>query len=333
MARWILPLVSAMFVVGVTGRGADSPLAIPKDTLPAKISLDRIPLGLDARPVPQTNLLAEARVNLGRKLFFDPILSTTHTIACASCHQPDHGFASIGRPRGLHGKQLSRRAPTLFNRALGTSFFWDGRESSLEDQALRPIADPDEMGSSVADVLNRLKSDRVYKAEFEDAFSDGVTATNLSKAIASFERVLLRGDSAVDRFRRMGELSALSAQQRHGLWLYESKGRCWRCHSGANFTDEEYHNTGVSWGKVPADVGRFVVTKVPADRGKFKTPTLRGAALTGQYMHDGSLKSLDDVIEFYNRGAGANPNLDLQLVPLNLSKDEVHDLVAFLKAL
>src|SRR5262249_17108237 len=121
---------------------------------------------------------------------------------------------------------------------------------------------------------------------------------------------LLRGDSRVDHFRQMGKHDALTPAERHGLWLYESKGQCWRCHHGPNFTDEEYHNTGVSWGRAPADAGRAVITGSDADRGKFKTPTLRGVAVTGPYMHDGSLKSLEEVVEFYNRGGGANPNLD-----------------------
>lgn len=327
-------LLAGLLVLGASVLAADSPPDLPRDTLPTKLSLDEVPLGLEPRPVPKENPLTEARVRLGRRLFFDPILSSDNTVACASCHQPDHGFTSNeARPRGIGGQRNARRAPSLFNRAYGTSFFWDGRESTLEGQALRPIEDPAEMGSTLSAVLVRLSSDSTYKAQFEAAFADGVTAANLGRALASFERVLLRGDSAVDRFRRQGNTQALTGRERQGLWLYESKGRCWRCHSGANFTDEAYHNTGVSWGKVPADLGRFAVTKKEADRGRFKTPTLRGVALTGPYMHDGSLKSLEDVVEFYNRGGGANPNLDPVLGPLNLSKDEVRDLVAFLTAL
>jgi cytochrome c peroxidase len=326
-------LTPVLLALGVAAFGDDPPPSIPRDTLPASLSLEEIPLGLAERPFPEDNPLTEARARLGRKLFFDPILSADHSIACASCHRPDRGFASGDRPRGVRGKQLGRRAPTLFNRAFGTAFFWDGRAGSLEEQALRPIADPDEMGSRVADVVKRLEDDKEYKAAFGAAFPDGVTAANLAKALAGFERVLLRGGSAVDRFRRKGEQGALTAQQRHGLWLYESKGRCWRCHAGANFTDEQFHNTGVGWGKEPPDPGRFAVTNKEADRGKFKTPTLRGVTLTGPYMHDGSLKSLADVVEFYNRGAGANPNLDSALAPLGLTEDEVRDLVAFLKAL
>lgn len=327
-------LLAGLVVVGAGVMAADAPPDLPRDNLPEKLALDEVPLGLEPRTVPKENPLTEPRVRLGRRLFFDPILSADNTIACASCHRPDHGFAgNEARPRGIRGQRNARRAPSLFNRAFGTAFFWDGRESTLEGQALRPIEDPAEMGSTVVAVLDRLRADSTYKSQFEAAFSDGVTAANLGRALANFERVLLRGDSAVDRFRRQGNTQALTARERQGLWLYESKGRCWRCHNGANFTDEAYHNTGVSWNKVPADLGRFAVTKKEADRGRFKTPSLRGVALTGPYMHDGSLTTLEDVVEFYNRGGGANPNLDPVLAPLNLSNDEVRDLVAFLKAL
>jgi cytochrome c peroxidase len=313
---------------------ADAPSSLPKDTLPAKLPLDVIPLGLEARTLPKDHPLTEARVQLGRKLFFDPILSGDNTVACASCHQPDHGFASAEpKPRGIRGQQLTRRAPSLLNRAYGNAFFWDGRAGSLEEQALRPIEDPAEMGSSVAAAVERLQANKDYREQFTAAFPDGVTAVNLATAIASFERVLLRGDSVIDRFRRKGAHDALSPAQRHGLWLYESKASCWRCHVGANFTDERLHNTGVSWSKEPLDLGRYAVTKSDADKGKFKTPSLRGVALTAPYMHDGSLKTLEDVVRFYSRGGNANPHLDPIIAPLNLSEDEVRDLVEFLKAL
>jgi cytochrome c peroxidase len=324
-------LFVGLIALGAGALAADAPPAPPKDTLPAKLSLDEVPLGLGPRPVPKDSPLTEERVRLGRRLFFDPILSADNAVACASCHRPDHGFAGTeAKPRGIRGQLAARRAPSLLNRAYGTAFFWDGREATLEGQALRPIADPAEMGSTVAGALERLKADAAYKKQFGVAFPDGVTADNLGRALASFERVLLRGDGRVDHFRRKGDAKALTAEERQGLWLYESKGRCWRCHAGGNFTDEAYHNSGVSWGK---DSGRFAVTKKEADRGKFKTPTLRGVGLTGPYMHDGSLTSLDDVVQFYNRGGGANPNLDPVLGPLNLTKDEMRDLVAFLKAL
>jgi cytochrome c peroxidase len=313
---------------------ADEPRPVPKDTLPMVLPHDAVPLGLPDRPATPDNPLSAARAELGRKLFFDPILSADNTIACATCHRPEHGFSGPDtRPRGIGGRLGPRRAPTLFNRAYGTAFFWDGRTGTLEEQALEPIANPDEMGSSVPDAVARLKADAGYKKLFGAEFEDGVTAANLGKALAGFERVLLRGDSPVDRFRHKGQRSALTPSEIHGLWLYESKGRCWQCHSGANFTDEGFHNTGVSWGTSPPDLGREAVTKKAADRGKFKTPTLRGSALRAPYMHDGSVKTLDDVVEFYNRGGSANPNLDPVIRPLGLTKEETLDLVAFLKTL
>lgn len=308
-----------------------APSKIPVDNLPKTLSLDESPLGLGR--LPKTDA-TPARIALGRRLFFDPILSADNSVACASCHQPDHGFTHPdGRPRGLGGKPTPRRVPSLFNRAYGTTFFWDGRAKSLDEQALEPIANPDEMGSSVAEAIGRLKAHAAFREQFAEAFADGVSEANLGKALAAFERTLMRGDSPLDRFRQLGDRGAMTDVERHGLWLYESKGQCWRCHSDANFTDESFHNTGVSWGASPPDLGRFTVTKNAADRGKFKTPTLRGVKLTAPYMHDGSIKSLDEVIEFYNRGGGANPNLDPHIRPLHLDKNEVNALVAFLKCL
>ena len=309
---------------------AQSP--VPADTLPKELPLDVIPLGLDKRPANADNPLTAARVALGRRLFFDPILSHDGSVACATCHRPDHGFASPdARPRGIGGKEGTRRAPSLLNRAYGTAFFWDGRTKSLEEQALEPIANPVEMGSNVPDAVNRLKANAGYKEQFAATFDDGITPKNLGRALASFERVLLRGDSPIDRFREKGARDAMTDAERHGLWLYESKGQCWRCHSGKTFSDESFHNTGVSWGG--DDLGRHAVTKADADRGRYKTPSLRGVKLTPPYMHDGSLKTLDDVVEFYNKGGGTNANLDPVVRPLGLSKEELADLVAFLKAL
>lgn len=311
---------------------AQSPPPIPTDSLPKELPHDAVPLGLAPRPAAADNPLTPARVALGRKLFFDPILSHDRTVACATCHRPDHGFASPDAPPvGVGGRRGARRAPSLLNRAYGTVFFWDGRAATLEEQALEPIANPDEMGSTVAEAVARLTADAGYGEQFKAAFADGVTPANLGKALASFERVLLRGDGPVDQFREKGKREAMTTAERHGLWLYESKGQCWRCHSGKNFTDEDFHNTGVSWGG--SDLGRFTVTKKDGDRGRYKTPTLRGVKLTGPYMHDGSLKTLDDVVEFYNKGGGANPHLDPAVKPLGLSKPELADLVAFLKAL
>jgi cytochrome c peroxidase len=321
-------------LVGLAVIQGSEPIPLPQDTLPADLSVTSIPLGLDPnRPIPMDNPLTEAKVKLGRRLFFDPILSADRSVSCASCHQPAHGFASPQRLAvGIGGKQTPRNAPSLVNRAYGSSFFWDGRETTLEAQALKPIANPLEMGMSVMEAVQRLQAHPEYPKRFQAVFKDGVTALNLGRAIASFERVLLVGNSRVDRFRA-GDVKALSDRERHGLWLYESRGGCWRCHSGPNLTDEAFHNTGVSWGKEPIDLGRFAVTSQETDRGRFKTPTLRGLTATAPFMHDGSLGTLEEVVEFYNRGGGKNPNLDPAIAPLGLTADDVTDLVAFLKAL
>ncbi|HZY90256.1 MAG TPA: cytochrome c peroxidase [Gemmataceae bacterium] len=324
-----LPLVCCLAAVP-----AAAPPAVPEDTLPERLPLDTIPLGLPAaRPVPKDNPLTEAKVRLGRRLFFDPLLSGDGSVSCASCHRPDHGFAGP-EPRavGAGGRRGTRNAPSLLNRAFGGAFFWDGRAATLEEQALHPIESPVEMGSTVADALKRLGAHKEYPAAFRAAFGDGVSAANLARALASFERVLLAGDSRVDRFRA-GKFAALNDSERQGLWLFESRGRCWRCHSGQTFSDEGYHNTGVGWGGAPADLGRHNVTRAEADRGRFKTPSLRAVARTAPYMHDGSLATLEEVVEYYNRGGNKNPRLDPLMRPLGLSKRDVADLVAFLKGL
>jgi cytochrome c peroxidase len=329
-----LSLLARIGVAGCACLIALGPPTVPADKLPDKLAIDRIPLGLDAnRRVPEDNPLTESGVQLGRMLFFDPVLSRNGKLACASCHDPSHGFA--GREPvavGVDGKKGRRHAPSLLNRAYAQYLFWDGREDSLEAQVLKPIEDPLELGNTIKEVLRRLNEHGQYPARFKAAFSDGITAENLGKALASFQRTLLLGDSRVDRFRA-GNTAALSEQERHGMWLWESKGRCWQCHSGPTFTDGQFHNTGVSWGKEPVDFGRWAVTGKEEDRGRFKTPSLRGVASTAPYMHDGSIATLEEVVQFYDRGGGANPNRDVILQPLWLSKQEVKSLVAFLRAL
>jgi cytochrome c peroxidase len=329
------PATLILFLLLTKSLGAGDPEpSPPKDTLPESLSLKAIPLGLDAnRSVPKDNPLTEEKIRLGRRLFFDPILSVDARISCASCHDPAHGLAGRDRlAKGFRGQETHRNPPSLWNRAYGTAFFWDGRESSLEAQALKPIESPTEMGGSINQTVERLRAHHEYPALFQSAFGEKVNADNLAKSLASFERVLLSGNSRVDRFRA-GEVRALSENERHGLWLYESRGGCWRCHSGPNFSDESFHNTGVSWDQPPLDLGRFIVTNKDSDRGRFKTPSLRNVALTAPYMHDGSLATLEDVIDFYSRGGNKNPYLEETVKPLGLTPDDKKDLVAFLKAL
>ena len=309
---------------------------LPKDTLPQSRDLNTIPDGLDARVIPDSNPLTPEVVELGRKIFFDPILSEDNSVSCASCHQPELGFASNNKLAiGIGGKVGTRNSPTLLNRAFGKKFFWDGRAESLEDQALRPIASEIELGSSIEAALKRIKANAEYVALFEKAFGDkdAVTDTNLAKALAAFQRTLLMGDSPVDKFQS-ATYGALTDSERQGLWIYESRGGCWKCHSGGNYSDEEFHNTGVSFGATKRDLGLAENTGDEKDNFKFKTPTLRGVALTAPYFHDGSAQTLEEVVEFYSKGgAPGDKSLDPKMKKLDLSEEDKKNLVAFLKAL
>jgi cytochrome c peroxidase len=271
-----------------------------------------------------------AIANLGRRLFFDPLLSVDGSTSCATCHRPEHGFSSPQAiPAGVGQRTGKRHPPVILNRHLGKVQFWDGRMETLEDQALQPVETENELGNTVEAVLRQLTESDEYRKAFEAAFTDGVTRENLASAIAGFERLLVTADSPVDRFVTARE-SILTRSQRQGLWLYESKGGCWQCHSGPNYSDEGFHNTGVSWG---TDGGRYEHTGKDEHKGQFKTPTLRNVAMTAPYMHDGSIKTLREVVEFYNEGGQQNPWLDSRMKPLNLSEQEIDDLVAFLEAL
>lgn len=275
-----------------------------------------------------------ARANLGRRLFFDTLLSADGSKSCASCHKPEHSYGSPESiAAGVGDKKGKRHPPVLINRRFGEAQFWDGRANSLEEQALEPIENENELAHRIDTVLERLREDTAYREAFAGAFDDGVTRENLATALAAFERTLLSADSPIDRFVTASDNSGLTRAQRQGLWIYESKGGCWKCHSGTNYSDEKFHNTGVSWGREPVDFGLFEVTGIEQDKGKFKTPTLRDVALSAPYMHDGSLATIRDVVEFYNRGGNENPNLDERMKPLNLTEQEKSDLEEFLKAL
>lgn len=288
----------------------------PKDTLPEDFG-SSVPYGLGELPPVDAK-----SARLGRKLFFDPALSADGKVSCASCHLPEHAF-SDPRPRsvGIHGRLSTRHSPTLLNRALGEAFFWDGRSRSLEEQALEPLTHEREMGRKLEDLEQQLADSAEYRAAFQSAYASAPTRVLLARALSDFQRTILIADSPVDRFQQ-GDFEALSVEERLGLWIYESKGGCWRCHSGPNFADERLHNTGV--GALAAQA---------LDTGRFKTPTLRGLSMSAPYMHDASIATLEEVVAFYNRGGGANPGLAQELKPLQLSEAEAGHLVAFLRAL
>lgn len=221
----------------------------------------------------------------------------------------------------------------MINRAFSLAQFWDGRAGTLEAQALGPMANPIEMGHTHPAIVAALSAIPGYRALFQKAFgTDVVTIEMAGKAIATFERTVLSGNSAYDRYKA-GDRKALTREQIRGFRIFTDKAKCDQCHEGVNFTTNEYHNLGIGTDKPHPDEGRFAVTHQKDDWGAFKTPTLRDIARTAPYMHDGSLQTLDDVVEFYDKGGIANPNLDEKLKPLHLAVDEKHALVEFMKAL
>lgn len=294
------------------------------------------PLGLDEfMAVPENNPLTPLKIALGERLFFDRALSRDRGIACASCHRPEHAFSDTSAVSGGVGARHGRRnSPTLLNRGYGRSLFWDGRVTALEEQVLHPIQDSLEMDLPLQELVSRLRADRFYRAEFRRVFQDGVTSGNVARALASYLRTLRSGGAPVDRYRH-GDSTALSAAAQRGLTLFLGPANCAACHVGPNFTDEQFHNTGVAWrsGISPTDSGRAAITRAARDVGAFKTPTLREAACTAPYMHDGSLRTLEDVIDFYDRGGHANPHLDEEIRPLRLDAEEKGSLLALLRAL
>jgi cytochrome c peroxidase len=270
-----------------------------------------IPLGLDLYlPFPEDNPLTAEKIEVGRRLFFDRRLSRDGSIACSSCHDPERAY-SDGRPVavGVLGRRGRRNSPALINRGYGRLFFWDGRMATLEEQVLKPIEDPNEMDLPLPEAAARV----------------GLAPGEISRALASFVRSILSGDAPFDRFIN-GDRAALSAGQQAGLQIFRGQGNCVACHVGPNFSDERLHNTGVAWRD-----GNFA--DLGAGKGNFKTPTLREIARTAPYMHDGSLSTLEDVIEYYDRGGNRNPHLDSELRPLHLSTEEKNNLVLFLRSL
>ena len=290
------------------------------------------PLGLDAyMPVPPGNPPTVAAAALGQRLFFDAMLSADGSVSCASCHRPERAFAdTVPRSSGVFGRHASRNTPSILNAGYGTSLFWDGRARTLEDQVLQPITNPDEMGANLSAVVRRLADRPTYRDMFRSSFDEDVTATNLARALATYVRTLRAGGSAADRYAA-GDETALDADARAGLRLFQGKARCVECHFGPLFTDERFHNTGVGWGG--EDTGHMGVTHAAADRGKFNTPSLRNVALTAPYMHDGSLATLEDVVDFYARGGNTNPNLDEQIRALRMTLHEKTQLVRYVRAL
>jgi cytochrome c peroxidase len=294
----------------------------------------RLPLGLDLyRPAPDDNPLTVDKVSLGRRLFFDRRLSRDGSRSCASCHDPGRAFADR-RPvaRGVGGAIGDRNVPTLVNRAWGRSFFWDGRVATLEEQALEPIFNPRELAATEPRVVAVIDS-ADYRDHFRAAFGRDPDLRTLGRALASFVRTIVSGNAPYDR-HVAGISGSIGASAQRGLTLFTGSAGCNRCHTGPLFTDDEFHNTGVAWRRGHLiDLGRAAVTNDDLDRGAFKTPTLREVARTAPYMHDGSIRTLAEVIDFYDRGGSRNPALDPRLRALHLTTRDKLDLIAFLESL
>ena len=302
---------------------------------PVSIAEIRLPLGLDLyRPIPEDNPVTVAKVRLGKRLFGDKLLSRDRSLACKGCHQPKKAFTD-GRAKavGVYGRQGPRRVPSLVNRAYGRAFFWDGRTSTLEEQVVKPIESESEMDLTVDEAVERLQGKKRYRRLFQQAFGREPNGEDLARALASYVRTIYSGDSPFDRYI-YGDRDALTEQQRRGLRAFRGKGNCTACHIGPTFSDEEFHNTGVAWreGELQ-DEGRFAITGEEDHKGAFKTPTLREVTRTAPYMHDGSLATLENVIDFYSDGGRKNPHLDEEIRPVKFTEQEKNDLLAFLRTL
>lgn len=333
--RPLLPaLVACLCTVSVHSIAADA--TSPTQYAPAPSAADKM-WKLPSVPMPADNVSTPARVELGQALFFDPRMSGNGAMSCASCHNPSLGWSDgLKTAVGWGGKVLGRATPTVINTSYNTQFMWDGRKKSLEDQALGPMKTPQEMNTDFTAALARLRAVPAYVAMFERAYpGEGVTEETIARAIAAFERTVIVNDSAFDRWLD-GDKKAMTVQQWRGFKLFTNadKGNCAACHSAPNFTDNGFHNIGISkQGEGEADLGRFNIRNVASMKGAFKTPGLRDIELTAPYFHDGSAATLRDVVEHYVRGGDDRTNLSSSMKPLNLSEQDKDDLVAFMKAL
>lgn len=337
----------SIFAIVYSPTNALSRAANPDSSMPSPVGKAlqvKAPLGLPPVPIPADNPPTAETVALGRRLYYDPVLSSDNTISCASCHAPGAGFTDK-RPvsLGVGGKKGTRHSPTVINSAYSSLQFWDGRAPTLEEQAKGPIANPVEMASTHAEVVQRLQADPAYVALFKHAWgTDQITIDLVVKSIASFERTVLCGNSRFDRFYYGHDKKALSASEQRGLKIFidPKKANCAACHTigkdYALFTDNKFHNLGIGIdgnGDFP-DRGRFDQTKDDADYAAFKTPTLRNIAHRAPYMHDGSFPALRDALGHYIGGGNSNPHLDKQMRALDfLSFDDRDDLLAFLDSL
>ncbi len=336
----IWALVCALAVLG-SGAMIPSEAADSKENAAGQVTSGgytlQIPFGLDpgSAVIPEDNPLTKEKIELGRALFFDKRLSKDNTIACANCHMAKFAFTD-GQPvsTGIKGQKGGRSAPASLNRLFSKGQFWDGRAATLEEQSIGPFTNPIEHGFANHDeMVAKMKKIEGYRKLFKQVFGEEITIAGVGKAIASFQRTILSGNSPADRFDQGGDEKAISPEAQKGLELFREKARCTKCHSGFNFTDEKFHNLGIGWDTGTVDLGRYMVTNNPADIGAFKTPTLREISRSAPYMHDGRFKTLEEVVNFYNKGGVKNPHQDELVLPLELTEEEKRNLVEFLRTL
>jgi len=330
-----------------------------------------LPRGLPTPlPVPDNNPLTREKVALGRRLFFDRRLSPNDTMSCAMCHVPAQGFTvnELRLAVGINGQTTKRNPPTLYNVAYQRLLFHDGREFTLEDQIISPLTNPIEMGNpSIGYVVDKVRRLPGYAEQFRQTFSEEVSVATLGKALASYERTLLSANSPFDRWHFADDRAAVSDQVKAGFKIFTGKGQCFACHTiskeAALFTDQGFHNTGaaqlqlipektvdVNLGgglvvQMPRaqvdeiltppskDLGRYEITLDPTDLWRYKTPSLRNVALTAPYMHNGALLTLEEVIEYYDRGGTGAEGQDPRISSLHLTFEEKKTLLAFLRSL
>ena len=324
MSKRILQLIWLVVLAGTVG-------CTPESAGPATYNLN-LP---NYAPTPQwgeNNPMTVQSVELGKMLFFDKALSRDSTINCASCHFPEKAFTD-GRKlsTGIRGQIVPRNAPALFNSLFGVSFFWDGGVPNLEMQALAPIQAHNEMDLTFPELIQRLSNDPVYVSKFQQAYGTGPTNAAVVRALANFQRSLVSFGSPYDRYFQ-GDTNALTASEKRGKDIFFGENaECFHCHTGSNFTDESYMNNGLY--AVYADSGRARITNRSRDVGRFKVPTLRNIEMTAPYMHDGSLATLDDVLDHYTSGGKRHPNQSSLVRPFVLTPQEREDLKAFLRSL
>jgi cytochrome c peroxidase len=343
----------------------------PENHAPLAVELSLgLAAGKDEIKIPADNPLTRAKIELGRQLFFDTRLSGDASVSCASCHDPQFAYGKNTQfGVGIRALTGNRNSPASYNRLFSGPQFWDGRAASLEEQAKGPIANPIEMENTHDACVSSLGKIEAYKLQFDKIFpGEGLTIDTVAKAIASFERVLVTDTAPADYYealfnietnykdyiadpelfaedepeisaqykelkKKVADLKVSESAQRGRAIFFSAKGNCTACHVGANFTDEKYHNLGVGMEKAKPDLGRFEVTMQAADKGAFKTPTVRNVALTAPYMHDGSQKTLREVVDWYAKGGHPNPHLSDKIKKLDLTEQDKVDLVSYMEAL